>query len=307
MQSAYPIDPALTAIAIAYANPGYIADQVAPRIPVNKQEFTFMKYDIDQNFNIPDTRVGRKSKPNEVELTGAEVTDSTEDHGLDGGVPNADIANADARYDPLGNEVAYLNELIALAREKRVSNVVHNAASYPVGLKETLSGTGQFTHASSDPIGKVSGALDIPIVRPNQMVFSQYGWTKFRALPAIVEAVLGTGASKGLVSREAVAALFEVQEVVVGTARANAARRGQAPVLTRLWGKHLALLHKAPVPQAKGALQFMGTFEWGSRIASQWEDKNMGMRGGIAVRTGESLKERVIADQAGYFFEDAFA
>ena len=101
--------------------------------------------------------------------------------------------------------------------------------------------------------------------------------------------------------------LFEVDEVLVGAARANSAKRGQAAALTRLWGKHLALTHKAPVPDAKGAVTFGGTFQFGGRVAGQWEDKNIGMRGGVAVRTGESVKERIIASQAGYFFENAFA
>lgn len=307
-KSAYPIDPALTAIAIAYKNASYIADMILPRIPVGKMEFKFLQYETDQNFNIPETRVGRRGKPNEVELTATEITDSTYDEALDGGVPNSDIDNADERYDPLGTEVAFLQELIALRREQRASDLVFTAANYAAGLKATLAGDTQLNDVDNvSVISTINDALDQPLVRPTQMVFGQYGWTKFRALPEIVEATLGTGAKRGNATREAVAALFEVDEVIVGAARANSVKRGQAPVLTRLWGKHLALLHKAPVPQAKGAVTFGGTFEFGNRVAGQWEDKNIGMRGGVAVRTGESVKERIIASQAGYFFENAFA
>lgn len=309
MLSPYPIDPALSAIAVAYKNAQYISDVVLPRIRVNKQEFTWLEYPVDQFFNDVETEVGRRSKPNEVALEANEFTDKCIDQGLDGGVPRADLENADERYDPLGNEVMLLQELVALRRERRAAGVVFNPASYAAGLKVTLAGNTQFDHA--DQVGKVipaiNAALDLPLVRPNQMVFGQSAWTKFRALPEIVEACLGTGAQRGNATRQAVAELFEVDEVVVGQARGNANKRGQAANLTRLWGKHLALIHKAPVPDAKGALTFGGTFQWGDRIASQWEDKNMGMRGGIAVRTGESVKERIIASQAGYFFEDAFA
>ena len=309
MLSPYPIDPALTAISIAYKNPNYIADDVLPRIRVNKQQFKFLQYGTDQFFNIPDSRVGRRSRPNQVTLDATEVTDSTDDHALDGGIPRADLENADERYDPLGDEVMFLSELIALSREQRASAVVFAAATYDPGLVTTLAGVTQFNdpNTTTDPITTVADALDQPLMRPNQMVFGQYGWTKFRSLPAIVEACLGTAADKGLVSRQQVAALFEVDEVIVGAARSNSAKRGQAANLTRLWGKHLALTYKAPVPQAKGAVTFGGTFQWGDRIVSQWEDNNMGARGGIAVRNGESVKERIIANQAGYFFENAFA
>lgn len=305
--SPFPVSPDLSAIAIAYKNPGYIADLVLPRIRVSKQEFTFLSYSADKFFNAPETFVGRRSKPNEVTLDATEVPDKTEDHGLDGGVPNTDVQNADPRYDPLGDEVMFIMELIALRREIRAANLVHNAATYPAGLKTTLAGANQFSDPSSGPIAAINGYLDLPLLRPTQMVFSQYGWTKFRSHPEIVEAVLGTGAKKGSVKREAVAELFEVDEVIVGQGRVNNAKKGQPANLVNTWGKHIALLHKAAVPQAKGAVTFGGTFQWGDPIAGQWEDKNMGLRGGTVVRAGESVKERVIADQAAFFIENAFA
>lgn len=306
-QSPYPIDPALTAIAIAYRNPAYIADMVMPRIRVAKQKFTFLQYPSDTMFNTPDTLVGRRSKPNEVTLDATEVADMTEDHALDGGVPKADEDNADPRYDPLGNEIMLIQELVALAREVRVANIIFNPATYAAGLRKVLAGASQFSDTNSDPIGEINAMLDVPLMRPNQLVFGQAGWTKFRSHPAIVEAVLGTGAKKGVVKREAVAELFEVAEVIVGSARGNNAKRGQAPQMVRLWGNHLAALYKAPVVEAQGALTFGGTFTWGDRVAMQWEDKNIGMRGGTAVRTGESVRERVIAADAAYFWQNAFA
>lgn len=307
-RSPYPIDPALTAIAIAYMNAGYIADQVLPRIRVDKQNFTFLQYASDTFFNIPDTRVGRRSKPNELTLEATEVADFTEDFALDGGVPSVDVDNSDERYDPLGNEVMFLQEAIALDRERRAASLVFNSASYDPALRTTLAGVSQFSdYANSDPISVINDALDQPLMRPNQMVFGQAGWTKFRSHPKIVEAVKGTGAKAGVATREQVAELFEVQEIVVGSSRGNVNKRGQAPSLARLWGKHIALTYKAPVPDAKGAVTFGGTFQFGDRIASQWEERHMGMRGGVGVRTGESLRERVIANQAGYFFQNAFA
>jgi hypothetical protein len=306
--SPYPVDPALTAIAIAYMNKSYIADTVLPRIPVNKQEFTWLEYPAGQFFDDVETEVGRRSKPNEVSLEANEFTDACVDQGLDGGVPLSDLANADERYDPLGNEVMLQQQLIALKRERRAASMVFNAANYSAGLKATLAGDTQLNDPDNKTvIATINAALDKALLRPTQMVFGQYGWTQFRALPEIVEACLGTGATKGNATRQAVAELFEVEEVVVGAAFGNANKRGQAANITRLWGKHLALIRKDPVPQAKGAVTFGGTFQWGDRIASQWEDKNIGMRGGIAVRSGESVKERIIASEVGYFFEDAFA
>ena len=305
-KSPYPIDPDLTAIAIAYMNTDYIADQVAPRIRVGKQDFKFMQYDDMMGFNIPDTLVGRKGRTNLVELSATEVTDSTQDHGLEDGVPISDINNADVRYDPLGNATTFLQSQIALKREARVSSIVFNPATYQAGYKQVLAGASQFSDPASDPIGVISLALDVPLMRPNQIVFSQSGWTKFRAHPKIVSACLGNNGANGLVTREQVAALFEVKEVLVGQSRGNAAKRGQPGVLQYLWGKHIALLYKPEIPTTETP-GFMASFQWGDRVSMQWEDRNIGLEGGIMVRTGERLKERVVASLAGYFLETAFA
>lgn len=306
--SPYPIDPALTAIAIAYKNAGYIADLVVPRVRVGKQAFKFMQYGADTFFNTPDTLIGRRSAANQVTLEGAEISDATEDHGLEGGVPKADVDNADARYDPLGNQTSLLMEMIAIRREMRAAALVFAAATYDPALRVTLAGNSQFSDPASGPIAVINDALDQPLLRPTQMTFGQHGWTKFRSHPEIVEAVLGTGAKKGVVKKEAVAELFEVSEVIVGQARGNTAKRGQAPALARLWGNHLALTYKAPVLSTESAT-FAATFQWGDPIASQRDLKpgEMGLRGGTAVLAGESVKERIVASQAGYFFENAFS
>lgn len=308
VQRAFPIDPHLTSIAVAYKSQGLVADIALPRITVGKREFSWLIYAKDAFFNAPDNHVGRRSRPNQVELSAEEVTLATEDYGLDGGVPQDDIDNADERYDPLGAEVELLQSCNANRRELRVAGIVHNAASYSAGLKQTLAGNDQFSNPeTSTPIKVVSDALDLPLMRPNIAVFNQEGWTSFRRHPEIVEAVLGTAGSKGLVSRQAVADLFELDEIVVGQGRTNVAKKGQAAQLARTWGKHISLLYRNPVIQAKGAVSFGGTFDFGGPVAGQWADRNIGLRGGVGVRAGESVLETVIAADCGYFIQNAFA
>ena len=122
----FPIDAELTAIAIAYRNGRMIADDVLPRVPVGKQEFKYWKYDLADGFTVPNTLVGRKSRPNEVEFDATDATDSTEDHGLDAPVPKADIDNAPANYNPLGRATEQTTNLIVLDREVRTSALVFN-------------------------------------------------------------------------------------------------------------------------------------------------------------------------------------
>lgn len=303
--SPFPIDKSLTSIVIAYKNGKYIADDVAPRVPVDKQAFIYSRFSDDTFYNIPDTRVGRRSQPNEISLEGTEDTSSTEDYGLDNPVPQADVDNADDRFNPIDLAAEHLAECIALDRELRTANLFFNAANYAAGLKTVLSGSSMFSDPSSSPITVMSDALDLPLMRPNQMIIGQGAWTKLRRHPEIVEAALGTGAKKGMATRQQLAEILEIDEVIVGEARANQSKPGQTAALYRLWGNHIALTYKHPTPTAPQALTFAKTFQWGPPIAGQWPDKNVGIVGGTRVRVGERVKELIIASQAGYFIQNA--
>ena len=73
-------------------------------------------------------------------------------------------------------------------------------------------------------------------------------WTALRQHPKIVEAVAATGAgdqASGIVMKEAVAELFEVDRVLVGMAWYQSAKRGQADAFARLWGKHACAITRA--------------------------------------------------------------
>ena len=48
----FPIQQELTAIALAYSNRSYIADQVLPRVPVGSREFKWLQYNRDELFTV---------------------------------------------------------------------------------------------------------------------------------------------------------------------------------------------------------------------------------------------------------------
>src|SRR6266576_852697 len=145
MNFPFVINPVLTAIALAYTNQDFIADRVLPRVPVAKQVFAYLKYGVADGFSIPNTMVGRTSRPNQVEYSVQQATASTQDHALDIPIPQADIeAAAGTPYDPKARGTQLVTDLVALDREQRVAGVVFNAANFGSANKATLSGTGQW-------------------------------------------------------------------------------------------------------------------------------------------------------------------
>ncbi len=300
----YPIDPALTAIAIAFRNAGLIADLVLPRTPsVNKQEFKYFEYPLAESFTVPDTQVARRGRVNEVSFTGTEKTESTQDYGLEDPIPQDDIDNASGPQTPLQRSTEQLTNLLALDREIRVARMVFNPATYGAANKEVVATTDKFTAADADPIKMLSDALDQMLMRANCMVLGQAAWTALRQHPKIVKATNRNSGDAGAAARQAVAELFEVKEIMVGEGFLNNARKGQAANLQRVWGGHCALLHIERLADTRNGMSFGYTVPYQTRIAGSRVDPDIGLRGGQRLRVGESLKELITAPALGYFLE----
>ncbi len=300
----FPIDPQLTAIAIAYRNRRLIADEVLPRMPVGKQEFKWWQYSLGEGFTVPDTRVGRRGRPSEVTFSATEQTSSTEDYGLEDPIPQNDIDNAPPNHDPVARSVEGLTDLILLDREQRTASLVFDATQYT--NKVTLSGTSQWNDfANSDPIADIMTALDTPVLRPNVMVIGRPAFSVLVRHPKIVKAVLGNAGDSGIARSRDIAELFELDDVLVGEGWINTAKKGQTASLARVWGKHCALIYRDVQAARRGGVTFGFTAQFGQRIAGATPDKNIGLRGGQRVRVGESVKEVICAPDAAYFIQDA--
>jgi hypothetical protein len=305
----FPVTPLLTAITVAYRNARLIADEVLPRVSVALQEFKYLKYPIGTFFTLPETKVGRKGRPNQVEFEATETPDSTTDHALDDGVPQADIDNAKqpGMPDPLGRAAEGLTELIMLSREKRTADLVFDAAQYAATHKVTLAGTDQWSDPASSPIDDILVGLDAMVMRATVMVIGRAAFTKLATHADIVKAMHGTSGDTGLATRRFIAELFELEEVLVGEGWVNTAKPGQPATLVRVWGKHAALLHRNKMADARTGTTFGFTAQWGGRVAGAEADKNIGMRGGQLVRVGESVKELITANDLGYLITNAVA
>ncbi len=305
----FPVDPVLTGIVLAYRNRRMIADDVLPRAPaIGKQEFQYSKWDKDEAFTPVDTKVGRRSKPNEVEFTGTTVTDKTEDYGLDVPVPNDDIANASAERDPVGRAAEGAADLIDLGREKRVADLVFAGATYAAANKVTLAGGSQWSVAGSTPIKDILTGLDAPILRPNIMVIGRLAFSQLMAHADIMKAVHGTSGDTGIARRQQIADIFELEDILVGESFSNTAKKGQTASLARPWGKHCALLFRDTLGAGSDTrVTFGWTAQYGDRIAGQQPDSDIGLRGGVRVRVGESVKEVIAAADVGYFIQNAIA
>ena len=318
----FPVDATLTAIAIGYRNPAHtlIAKRALPPLKVLSEKFKWNEFPIEEGFTLPDAEVGRKGQVNQVEFSAEEKDSSVKDYGLDDALPQSDIeeaarARAERRshFDPRSAATEGLTNLIELHREVRTAAVVQDPANYSAGRKIALAGTDKFSDfANSDPYGVIDEGFDKTLVfRPNTIVMGQPVWSKVKRHPKIIKAVKGGLTEDGAVTRAQFAELFEIkpENLLIGEALLNPAKKGQAVALNRVWGKNIALLYLDPAKQVTDDATITRCFtaELGDRVAGSIEDPDIGLQGGERVRVGERAREIVCAKDVGYLIQDAVA
>jgi hypothetical protein len=303
----------MTAVALATKQANLIADQVLPRVPVSAEKFSCNVYPTGDGFTVPETKVGRKGKPNEVEFSSSELTFSTEDHALDTPVPNKDVAawqaeqqmGNSALVDPRLRATGMLTQCLDTRREKRTAETVFNAANYT--NKVVLSGTSQWSdYTNSDPDYAINQMLDSLVMRPNVPVFSRRVWSVLRRHPKLCAAYYKNGANAGVLTLEQFKEHFELPNVpLIGEGWLNTNPKGQAANLVRIWTNDAAFIYRDMNADTDFGITWGLTAQWGGRVAGTIVDPDMGMRGGERVRVGEAVKEIVVASDMGYLFKSA--
>ncbi len=313
--TAFPVNPELTAVAIGYKNRDIdlIADGVLPRIST-PLKFAYTKYNQTDGYTVPSTRVGRKSQPTMVDFGGVLVNDECVDWGLDDLLPNTEVeawqamSKPASAVSPEAKSASLLAGLVMLDREIRVAATVFNSATYLGTNQATLSGTSQWSDfTNSNPLDALLAALDVPLFRPNAIVLGQAVWTKLRQHPRVIQAANASAQTGGAITREQLAALLEVRDVFVGAGFVNTAKKGQTAAMSRVWGKHCALLYVGTDLANADQPCFGFTAQFGTRIAGSIPAPREGLRGGQIIRVGESVKEVISAPDAAYFFQNAVA
>lgn len=300
----FPTDPRLTGIVIAYTNNEMIADKILPRVPVAKKEFRWLKFDRAERMTVPETLVGRKSLPNEVDFTAAEEAGLVYDRGLDDLVPNDDVLEAQGTgYDPIAEAAEGLMDLVLLDREIRVASKVMNPSAYPAANQVTV--TEKWDDDTSDPAKAINDALDGLFVRPNVVVLPVPVWNALRSHPKVIAKITPYGKTDGFATREQFAQLLEVQEVIIGQGWKNSAKPGQTPTIVRVWGGDSVLaFYRNPTATPRRGVTFGFTPQWQGRVAGQIAEPKMGLRGSVRVRAGESVNELLVCPDLAFLFKD---
>lgn len=302
------IDSVLSNLSAKYRNDDMLWSRILPAVKVGRRSDKFFKYNKEDSYRLTDDSVGPRSMPNEIDWGVTEDSYSVTDHALGEWLPQEAIENADNPLEPEADTNDFLNLLLDVAQEKRVADTVFSAGTYPTGNKVQLTGDDQWSGSTDDPVGDLMTAVEGCFMRANTLVFGLEAWKTFRQLPEVIEAAKATAQSltNGFATAAEVAALFEVQNVLVGRSRYISTKEGQTATYSRLWGKHCAALYVAKNPGIR-TVTFGVTFSETLRHTQRDFDPKRGVKGAHYIKVAWNSDEKVVASDLGYFIEDAVA
>lgn len=315
------VDRPLSQLSLAFLQSaeGFVADRAFPRVPVSKQSDKYFTYDRGM-FNRDEME---KRAPG-TESAGATYSISTDSYSADVWALHKDIAdqiraNAD---DPiqLDREATEFLSIKALIRREKAWNDDHFVASKWTSDLTGVSGApgaNQFQRwdeAASTPIEDIRlGKRTVQIrtgFRPNKLVMNRQVYDALLDHPDIVGRLdRGQTSGPAIVMRQALAALFEVDEVLVMDAILNSAIEGATNVHALIGGKNALLVYAAPSP---GLMVPSGgyTFVWsgllgGGALASRISRMRVDILKSDRLEIEQAFDQKLVAADLGQFFLDA--
>ena len=263
------VDLPLSNVVIGYAPKGLIADQIAPVITVNKQSNAFSIFNSGDEFRTEDDKRAPGAEANVITRRMSSDTYYAENYALKDRIPFEDIKNADNvnLFLTRSRRSQFVKGKLMLGWEVRLANQVTSGSN--VGSYAAV-GSG-WLGSGANPISDIHTAMDnvedSTGYRPNKMVIGGVAWRALRNHSTILSRIYGTGQAKldtaRLVQRKDVAALFELDKILLGGAYNNTVEEGQAQSLSMIWADHCLLYY---VPD--GGLSdmdepsFMYSFRW---------------------------------------------
>lgn len=255
------IDRPLTNLSVAFlqAREKFIADRVFPMVPVDSQSNKFFTYDRGQFWRDQMTLRAPGAESNEVGYSVTTDNYFADVWALHHDIPDQVRANADAPIRPDMESTELLMHQFLIKREKLWASSFFTTGVWTTditGVNSAPSG-GQVLRwnvANSTPIKDIdagrSSIAKLTGYEPNVLVIGREVWEILRNHADIIDRIkyMGTNANPAVVTRQAVAQLLELDEILVAGSVENTAREGATNAYAFINGKNALLAYRAPAP-----------------------------------------------------------
>jgi len=293
------IDQLLSNVAVKYRNEQYIAEEIAPRLPVRKDSDLFRVY--DRNFRIPETSRANKGLANEHTFEVSSASYVLQNHALKDYVSEEDAANYDMS-DLRADVVEELSDKIMM-RQELMTAQLFTTTSW--SLNVSLAAANAFTADTtvSNPILVFdTGATEIignSGIRPNTALIPRTGYIGAKNHQSVLDRIKYTSSE---VSENMMAQLFGVDRLLVPASQYDTSNKGVTANMTDIWGDSawIGYVQKGASPRRVSSLY---TLQRDVPMVRRWRDEE---RDAEAIEVQKKLLPRVVASLTGFLIKDVY-
>ena len=294
-------DTLMTRIALTWGPTGHVANQVVPPIPVRLEDGQYTEFGKER-FNTPEAQRRPRSRYKQIDWTMSKQSYHAEEYGLEGRIDDRERENSAGVADLDETTTEILTDNILNIRERRIANMVLSTANVPQNT--TLAGATQWSDTlGGDPVGvsitaqnTIQGATGY---LPNTLTMGFKVWQALRN-NAKIKTFLDTGE---LLSKQKLATILGVEEIIVGSVLYNTSKSGANPVLGDVWGKDALFSFRNPRP-ADRRPSFAYQFVVKDLASFRWRDVPVNCD---VLRVREIRAEKIVASSLGYLVKAAVA
>ena len=267
----FHVDRALTNMSLAYSNEMYVANQVAPVVPVNYKSDVYFKFDESAFFRrrAKARAPGTRSQRADYSLSTASYICMS--YALAKEIPDEVRRNADAPLRPDVTAVNFVTDGLMLDMEKRIADLTTGGSGL-WAYSDTPST--QWSSDTSDPYGDIN-TLKSNIIQqigrmPNVAVMSWDVWQNLENHPDLLDRVKYTRPGAVLDPSD-VGRWFGFDRVLVGYSIYDVALEGQTASKLYLWGDGFwaGYVTSGPALEEPTAIY---TFKWGDRVVRRFRE-----------------------------------
>jgi hypothetical protein len=300
---------------------GFIAYRVLPVMEVQRASGTFGRIPLAQLLKKADVKRHSRSGYPRGDWEFEQESFATLEYGFEEPVDNRDTALYADFFDAEMVSAGLARDQVLRAAEERVAALIFNTTTW-TGASLTTAvaagkewGTTATTAANATPIDDVEAAVvkvyDGTGMWPNSLIINRKVFRRLRNCDQIIDRIASQGAGSPTkpsdITAQMLAAVFDLDQVLVAGGSNNSANEGQTATPAQIWDSEYAMVARLATTNNIKEPCLGRAFHWGqdgSTIGGTMETYDDPKLRGEVVRCRHDVHEKVIAAAFGHLISN---
>jgi len=294
---------------------GFVGHRVLPPFEVAKASGTFPKITLESLLQNQETKRSPRTGYNRGDWTFTTDTYATEEHGWEEPVDARESTMYAEFFDFEQICAARAYDVVLRSAEKRIADAIFNATTW-TGAALTTGITHEWDDATNAvPITDVNAAAkkvwDGTGLWPNALIINRFVFRNLRNCAQIKDAIASAGAGYPTraqdVTTAQLAAVFDLDHILVSGSAQNTANEAQTRSLSPMWSDEYAMVCRLAVSGDMREPCVGRTFHWGedgSQIGGAVESYSEAKVRAEVIRVRHEVDEKVLYTGCGHLLSN---